>query len=296
MIAIGLMAFLLLLIISFFSANLLNFHSKYTVQATSLMASEIEGVRQIDFDEIADKTNASFFTKLYTVGNWSVISDTSNAFEVASSADSGVTGMVKAPINGQEDFTLEAKMKVGAGAPAGWAAGFIIRAQENDRYYRFLVKAGEVVLEKVEPSGITVLSQTYPVISVNNWNTYTIDVSGTQFDMDVGVLDIDTVDDNNATWFKGDVGLIALEGPNIRYDDIKIGGATITDGDFEAVGVNEFPTSWDFFQPTDLPSGAGTITIADYAGSSEIKEVTANMTWLENSRNRTLNMTSLISE
>lgn len=46
---------------------------------------------------------------------------------------------------------------------------------------------------------------------------------------------------------------------------------------------------------SNLPSGTGTLTIEDYAGQSTIKQVTADISWLEGDSPKTISLTTLVS-
>ncbi|MFH0952103.1 MAG: prepilin-type N-terminal cleavage/methylation domain-containing protein [Patescibacteria group bacterium] len=299
LIAIGLTSILFLIIVSFLNASNLSRHAKFTVQATALAANEIEGLRNLDYNLLIDQTNAPFYTQLYTVGDWNTVSDTTRALSTGPAVGAGVTGLIKIPGDAQSVYTLEAKVKVLNSAPVGWRAGLAIKAKESNRYYRYVLRSNEILLEKVEPSGITVLSQTPYLISEDIWNTLKVIVSGNTFDLWLGAVNIDSsVIDNSAGWTSGDSGLITVGGPAVRFDDVKITNTvpeTIIDEDFNAVDIGTRPESWQFLEPASLPSGSGTITIADYNGETNIKEVTATLTWQEVNNDRSVSLTSLIS-
>lgn len=297
LITLGLTTLLFMVMISFFSVSVLKNHSRFTVQASAIAASELEGARSIPFVTIANRTNAPFFTHLYTVGDWSVLADGSNqVVSVTSSGSSGVTGQIRVPTDGQSDYELLADVTVPPGAPAGWAAGLVSRGQETDRYYRFTVQSNAAVLEKVEPSGATVLNSTPYALSPGTTVALKVVTSGDNFELWAGGANLATVSDATAGWSSGDSGLIVLNGATAYFDNVTVNAVLVADGDFESVATGTLPASWDFLQPRSLPNGTAQITIADYGGDNHIKRLTAIVTWLEQNRTRSLTMESLRSQ
>lgn len=295
LISLGLTSLLFLVMLSFFSVSVLKNHSRFTVEANAIASTELEGVRAIPFSTITNRSAVSFFTELYTLGSWSVQAGTSNQLQGTPSGSTGTTSRMRIPVDGHGDYSAETTVTVSAGAPSGWGAGLIIRAQESDRLYRYYLTANALVLDKVEPAGTTTLSSTAYAVSFGTPITLGLTVTGTQFSLTANSLTIATPTDANASWDNGESGLIILNGATATFDDVTIDGTVVTDGDFESTPVGALSDSWAFLQPNSLPSGSGTITIADYNGEDTLKEVTATVSWKEDQRDRTLSLTTLIS-
>lgn len=296
LIALGLTSLLFMLMISFVSVSTLKNHSRLTVEATAIAATELEGLRAISFNTVANRASTSFFTQLYTLGTWSVQSGSSNELRGISTGLTGTTGEMKVPANGHSDYSTQVKVTVAASSPAGWGAGLIVRARETDRLYRYYAKANQLILDKVEPTGTTTLQTIAAVVSTGTPITLGVSMNGSIFTLTANGLTVGTFTDANPTWSGGDTGLVLLNGATATFDDAQIDSALVTDGDFQSSTVGSLPSSWNFLQPTSLPGGTGSITIADYNGDDTIKEATATLTWREEQRTRSLTLKSLLSQ
>lgn len=295
LISLGLTSLLFMVLLSFFSVSVLKNHSRFTIEATAIASTELEGVRMIPFTSIANQTSAPFFSQLYTTGTWTVATAADQILSGTSAGASGLTGLIRVPANGHQDYETSVNITVPAGAPIGWGAGLALRAQEIDRLYRYYVSSSQLILDKVEPTGTTSLSINAYAIAAGTPITLGANIIGNIFTITANGLTIATVTDTDASWQGGDTGLIMLNGTDAVFDDIMIDAALVSDGDFESVTTGTLPGTWSWLQPASLPSGGSSITIADYNADDAIKEITATVSWKEEQRNRALTLKTLIS-
>ncbi len=284
------------------SASYLLRKSTYAIQAGNFLREEIDSLRTLSFTELINRTNGAFLGLSLTRGPWKVKTVTSPpsgtralAMETAQTALVSETGLAVIPGNYHADMDLTAKFDVLSSSPSGWGAGLVFDYRDSENHYRYRYSSGGLALDKVYHGTVTTLWSQSATYSAGTWYTLRVVTSGTGISLyKNGTLQTTVTD---STFSTGDAGLQTLSGALIYVDDVSITeSGTATSWNFDSDTVGSMPTDWQRFVYFDLPSGVGTLTIADYLGVSTIKQVTATVTWTEGGVSKSVSGNSLIAQ
>lgn len=303
LIAIGLASILLAVFTSVLSATMLMRRAQYNVLAANFIQEELDSLRTLPFSDLLVRTNGNFLGLSRTRGPWRVRAVTSppsggNAFvmDTAQPAIVEETGLAVLPGNYREDVaSFTAKVRVQAASPAGWGAGIAFRYRDAENHYRFRLTSGGAALDKVMQGVRSTLWSNTTTNSTDTWYTLEVAVAGNSITVRRNGTTLATVTDNSFT--KGDLALLTLNSARAEFDDVAVTEASsTTTWNFDTEIVETVPVEWQRMSFSDMPSGTGTLTIANYLGDVNIKQATVTVTWADAGTTRTASGTTLIAK
>lgn len=303
LISVGLAAIMLAVFSAVFSATVLLRRTHDHVQAASFVQEEIDSLRALPFTELLTRTNGKFLGLAMTRGPWKVKTVASPpsgtrvyAMETAQTAIIEETGLAVLPGNYRKDITsYVAKVQVLAGAPAGWGAGIAFRYRDAENHYRFRLSSGGAALDKIVQGTKTTVWSNSTSNTTGTWYTLEVSVTGNSILLKRNGTTLTTQTDNSLA--TGDLALLTLNGARAHFDDVSIlADATTSSWNFDGDADGTVPTDWQRLSVLDLPSGNGTLTIADYLGDDDVKQATVNVTWNDSSQTKTASGTTLLTK
>lgn len=252
--------------------------------AATLGEEGLAAVRVGDTSTLTPVTDGPLVNLLLTRGQFAAAVDAAapsppNVLHAAASTSSGLTAMLPLPADVYADFTLTAKLKVNGDSPAGWKAGLLFRARDDDNLYRVYLTSTTLVLKRTVNGATTTLYSDARSIPTGSWQTLGVTAAGPSLDITLNGISVTTQTD--ASFSSGQAALAVWEGASVDFDDVSIGGTT---WNFEDTAVGQLQDDWLRFGLTDLPSGVGTLTIAaPYAEDPSFKTYTVKMSWTDRS-------------
>ncbi len=89
---------------------------------------------------------------------------------------------------------------------------------------------------------------------------------------------------------------MSINGALPAVDDVTLVESGVTTAyNFDSDTVGAMPVDWQRFVYMDLPSGSGTLTIANYNSLTGLRQCTATVSWSENGYTSTMTGTTLIA-
>jgi type II secretory pathway pseudopilin PulG len=218
---------------------------------------------------------------IFNQGGWKAAVDAtaptaSNTLETSPATTTGISSIMLMPKNAYGDSTFSAKLKVLAGAPAGWQAGIIFRASDLNNHYQLYLSSTALALKKVVNGTPTTLYSDVRSIALDGWQTLQVVTTGSSMDVYLNGLLVTTQTD--ATFSSGQSALAVWNGASARFDDVAIGGVTES---FDAVTLLDIPSGWRRFGLSDLPSGTATLTTAQLYGDANFVKATVTIGWTD---------------
>lgn len=301
LITIGLAVVLLSVFTSVFASVAFLRRAQYNVHAAGYVQEEFDTLRSLPYAELLNRTNGRFLGVAMTRGPWQVKTVTAppsgtNAYamETAQTAIVEETGLAILPGDYREDFTFSAKVQAQTSSPAGWGAGIAFRYRDAENHYRFRINNGGVALDKIVQGTRTTIWSNSTSNSTGSW--YTLEVTMTDATIVVRRNGTILTTQTDATFQTGDLALLTMNGGLAYFDDVSVTEGAATAWNFDGDAAGTVPDDWQRMSVADMPSGTGTLTIADYLGDNEIKQVTATVTWNDGDETRSLVGTTLIAE
>lgn len=301
LVAVGLLAFLIsAFTIVLTGTSALNL-TQSRLQAANLVQEEFDSLRALPFTELQTRTNGNFLGLALQRGGWLVTADATapsapNVLALTTPMPDvyGETGIAIVPGNQRRDFNYAASVKVTSGGN-NWIAGMGFRYQDAENYYRLKITPTGIGAELVRHGVATTLWSRSGTYSPNTWYALEIDASGTNFTVKQGGSTLGTFTD--ATFAKGDLTFGAGGGATVECDSIAVteSGVTTT-WNFDSDTVGTLPAAFRRLSYYDMRNGTGTLTIANYLGSTSIVSATVTVGWSDTSGARTLSETTLISQ
>ncbi len=302
LITIGLAAVLLAVFTSVLSATMLLRRAQYNVQAASFIQEELDSLRALPYAELLTRTNGNFLGLAMTRGPWQVKVVTTPpsgtkayAMETAQSAIVEETGLAVLPGDYREDFTsFIAKVQVQASSPAGWGAGVAFRYRDAENHYRFRLSSGGAALDKIVQGTKTTIWSNSTANATGTWYTLEVVASGNSITVKRNGTTLTTQTDSAFT--TGDLALLTLNSAKAYFDDVSVTSGSTTSWNFDGDTAGSVPTDWQRMSFYDLPSGAGTLTVANYLGDANVKQATVNVSWNDAGQTRSVSGTTLIAK
>ncbi|MEY4723815.1 MAG: hypothetical protein RLZZ324_1328 [Candidatus Parcubacteria bacterium] len=303
LVAIGLTAVVLSVFTATTATSVFLRKSGYSIQASNFVREEIDALRVLPYTELIDRTNGSFLGLSLTRGTWQakVVSGTPSGTQAlalitpATTSLVSETGLAVVPSNYHADFDFTAKFNVLASSPAGWGTGIAFHYRDAENHYRFRFSSGGVALDKVYHGTATTLWTQSATYNTGTWYTLRIVTSGTSISLYKNGTLLTTQTDS--TFTTGDIALQTLSNALVYVDDVSLTElSATTTWNFDADTAGAMPTSWQRFVYEDLPSGAGTVTIAGYNGQTDIKKVDVTVTWNDTGFTKTMTGSTLIAK
>jgi hypothetical protein len=303
LISIGLAAVLLAVFTSVLSATMLLRRAQYNVQASGFIQEEFDSLRALPYSELLTRTNGNFLGLAMTRGPWKVKTVTSPpsgtkayAMETAQSAIVEETGLALLPGNYRKDITTySAKVQVQASSPAGWGAGIAFRYRDAENHYRFRISSGGAALDKVVQGTKTTVWSNSTANATGTWYTLEVVVTGNNITLKRNGSTLVTQTDSSLT--TGDIALLTTNSARAYFDDVSVTSDGVTSSwNFDSDADGTVPTDWQRMSVFDLPSGTGTLTIANYLGDANVKQATVNVTWADQGITRSASGNTLITK
>ena len=302
LVAVGLSAVILAIFTSTTSSIVFLRKTGYTVQAADFVREELDSLRTLPYTELINRTNGDFLALSLTRGPWQVKTVASPpsgtralAMETAQYALNHETALAVWPGNYHKDIDLTGKFYVLSSSPSGWGAGLTFHYRDSDNNYRFRFASGGLALDKVYHGTATTLWSQSLTYNTNTWYTLRVVTTGTSIALYKNGSLLTTVTDG--TFSTGDVALVTLDNALMYADDVSLTESGVTTTyNFDADTVGLMPTAWQRFDYFDLPASQASLTIADYLGDANIKQVTATITYQEIGVTKTVSGTTLIAK
>lgn len=300
LVTIGLASVLLSVYGALLGVSMFMRQTQNNVHAANFIQEELDSLHTLTFADLTTRTNGVPLGVAYNRGPW-MIKNVAGApsgtkvfgMGVAQTAIVEETGLIMFPGNQRTDATLIAKSYVSSSSPAGWGSGIAFRYRDAQNHYRFRYSSGGIALDKIAGGTKTTLWSQSATYNTNTWYTLEVVMSGTGFTLKKNGTTLTTVTD--ATFAKGDAGLITLNAGLVNFDDVSVTeNAVTTTWNFDTETDGDVPTEWERMGPYDLPSGTITLTIADYLSDSTIKQATTTVTWSSGSVTKTVSGSTLI--
>lgn len=303
LITVGLAAVLLAVYTSVLAATTYLRRAQYNVLAANFIQEELDSLRSRPFTDLLVRTNGNLLGLSINRGPWKVKTVTTPpsgtkayALETAQSAIIEQTGLAVVPGNYREDITsYVAKVNVLASSPAGWGAGIAFRYRDAENHYRFRLSSGGAALDKVVQGTKTTIWSNTTANSTGTWYTLEVVAAGNNITIKRNGVTLTTQADTAHT--TGDLALITLNGALAYFDDVTATDAYATaTWNFDADADGSTPVDWQRLSAVDLPSGAATLTIANYLSDANVKQATVTVSWSDAGITRTATGTTLIAK
>lgn len=274
--------------------------TKYRSWASSLVQEELETAIDQPFASLTDRTNAGFAWVPYNYGSWQVLSSASavsgaKVYELKNGAAlaNSISGLALAPFSQTTAMTYEASVRAVSDSPVGWKAGIAFGVIDHNNYYRLRISSTNLLLEQVASGTATTLYTLSQAFSANTW--YALKVIATSASIQVW-LDGLLKNTYNGTIHGGEIGLIGLNGAHAYFDDAIITTSGATSWNFDSDAAGSPPASWNRFGLYDFSGAVGKLTIANYGGDPNIKQITARIEWPEFKGTRNVTLATLKSK
>ena len=299
LVTIGLAAVLLVVYSVILSGTIFIRRSQYNAQAASLVQEQLDSLRLLPATELLDRTDGNFLNLAVNRGNWLVLTKSGDGQDkrltlpTAQTSINGETALMVLPTNWQEDFTFSAKVRVLTASPGGWGIGLVFHYRDTENYYRFRYTSGGLSLDIMEKGVITTLWSQSLTMDKETWYTLEVVTSGSDITIKKNSSPLTTISD--MTFYKGELGLVSFDEALTEFDDVSLTVDAVTSSwNFEANDESAYPEDWRRYAWSDLPSGTGTLTIADYLEESSMKQATVNISWDDGDTTRTVTGTTVI--
>lgn len=273
--------------------------SRYSALAFQLAQEEVEILKRMPVGSLPVGANQPFLGIHYHKGSINVQNDidavsTPNVVDIISdpSIAATITGQLVLPQNAYDDGVLNVQMLIKSDSSPPWSGGLLFRSQdENNGYLLTLSSDNSVKLDVIENGVVTnLIDQIYTVIS-DTWYNLELTLSGDSISLDInGFPEFSTSD---TTFSEGYTTLIATDQAHVIFDDLSFGGEN---WNFDGEPEGKLGGEWQRQGVFELPNGNGLVTVSNYLGSSDIKEVTVRISWNEQSATKQIELVTLITE
>jgi type II secretory pathway pseudopilin PulG len=307
LITVGLAAILLAVFTAVLTSTVFLKRAQYSVLASNFIQEELDSLRTLPYAELLTRTNGNFLGVSMTRGPWKVKTDASVsppsgtkvfAMETAQAAVIQETGLAVLPGNSSKDANVIAKIRVRSASPAGWGAGIAFHYRDAENHYRFRFTSGGIALDKVRQGTVTTLWSQSAAYSTGTWYTLEVDIVGNAYTLKKNGATLTTYTDATETYLtKGANALLTMNGGLVYADDVSVyENSATTSWNFDGDADGSVPADWQRLSAVDLPSGAATLTVANYLGDSNIKQATVNITWSDLGITRSATGSTLIAK
>lgn len=300
--AVGLVAFMLLIFQAGTTAILANSYIKHSSFAYNVAAEEIEAVRNMSYAKLTDRTNSPFIETAYNSGSWQVTSAVdapsgNHVFNLSPVTAQTPSSLMVIPGFDYSNFTVQSKIKILSGSPANWQAGLYFRYHDANNYYRAYYSSTNLYLEKRVNGVDTVLNSKAITFNTNTWYELKITAADTNFEIFINGASELTFTEATNDFTLGRLALLAANSGKAQFDDVIVTTAATQTWNFDADSVDSLPVTWQRFGLNDLPSGTGKLSIQNArAGFTDLKQITARVEWREKATTRFAEVTTYINQ
>jgi Tfp pilus assembly protein PilV len=298
--------FILVLVLSVFSASLITFRVKESNQnrnlAYSFAEAELDAMNNYPFGSLTERTDGDFVGLAYNIGQQKIASDAGavSPAQVQTVAPasvmvgSSISSAALLPESYYGDFTLSAYLKVLPSSVSNWQTGIVFRYQDIENYYYWSITSGLMKFIKFSGGAPTILWTASQTFNTGAWYKLKVVTLGTS--LKVYLDDVLKTDQSDGAFANGYLGFVGQNSVYYNIDDIHL-ESSIKNSDwlFDMETVDSFPAGFLKISPAELAGLAGKLTIQNYSGA-EIKKITAKVVWQERGSAREIQLSTLRSK
>ena len=276
--------------------------SNYRSIAYALAEEEMIAIKALPMSSLINTSSTRFINVVYNLGAFSVQANAASSSPpnlyaaIASSTTiiNNLTSNKTLPLNDGSIVSASIKIRYPSNPPANWAGGLIFRAVDLNNYYRLAIESNGLILKKVV-NGITTTLNTYAFTpNPNTWYTISVNASGNDITSYINGTNTGTV--NDSALQTGKVALAAFNSLLPLFDDLSVSLDNISSStwNFDTTstpGADYAP--FKKFGVYDLPGGLDELTITDYLGQSDIKQITVKISWIERGATKSIQLVTL---
>ncbi len=300
LVALGLTTLLITLFGAAYGSITNNQYIGHRALAYNLATEEVETLRTIGAENLAEVTDAPFIGVAYNTGKFVVASHASapSGAHVYEAVPNTITGNVShlalAPDFEYSDATTTADLFISNNTVSNWKLGLVSRYQDAQNYYAAYLTATAVTLIKVVDGTTTTLDTAAGTFSVDTWYSLSLDLTGSDITVSVDSNPLLSAIDTAIP--EGRIGLYGENGVHGYFDDLSITTSGTQTWDFDSTAPGVVPGDWKRFGINDLPGGTATVTLSNVeAGFNTLKQVTARVQWDERDTTKSVEITSYIT-
>lgn len=276
--------------------------SNFSSIAYALAEEEMVSIKALPFASLTNTSSTRFINVVYNLGKFSVQTNAASssppnvyaATATGTMAINNLTNNKTLPLNDGSIVSGSIKIRYPANPPLNWAGGILFRASDLNNYYRLTIESNGLILKKVV-NGVTTTLNTYSFTPTpNTWYTMTINAVGTAITAYVNGTNIGTTNDSDLQ--SGKIAIAAFNSLLPLFDNLAVSldGAASSTWNFDTsstVGADFAP--FKKFGVYDLPEGKDELTIADYLGQADIKQITVKISWKERGTAKAIQLVAL---
>jgi len=252
--------------------------------AYKLASEEMDALHKLPFNELQNRTNSQFINVLYNNGNPRVLA--SSLYMSTSNTSLGVAIL---PYDKKTDFVVEADVKSN---PLLNETGFLLRARDLENYYFFYIKNDRVAFMKNVNGVNETLYQAFQNFESDTYYNLKAVLSGNNISLYLNDTPLGTINDLSFT-----SGYVALSSANSEtsFDDVCLtfGGESHR---WDFTDLSELPTEWQRVGLNDIPQREGILNISEPFNDTLIKKVDITIKWFGKGEEKSVNLSSLISQ
>jgi hypothetical protein len=262
--------------------------------AYKIAQDEIASVRAMPNSALTARASSTFVGVLYDSGAYGAVA-TGTALSapnvLQNQATTSSLGVVLLPYDNLQDFTLEASVRAAATAQK---TGLLFRAADTANYYFLHLKSGQLVLEKNLNGALSNIATSAQTFTADAWYKLKIVASGANFSIYLNDNLIGAYSDSS---FASGAAALANENNTALFDDISLTRDGSTElWNFDNLAAGNIPMEWRRTSLSDLPSGAGYLTIIDPYGDAALKKITVTVNWKERGLLKSVTLMTLKTE
>lgn len=260
--------------------------NKNRAAAFRFAQAEMNALSTLNFNQLTNRTNSAFLGLAYNHGEQNIASDLSaqsgtqvTAIVPVNNLTNNVSSALFLSENAFKDFTFRSYLKVLPQSTAGWRTGIVFRYQDIENYYYLSFSSNSLELYRVDDGVESTLYSEPSSISEGTWYSLKVVTVADSLEIYLNESLVSTIIDD--TFTSGSVGVVGRDNTYLHVDDLHITSTLQTNTwNFDSQSVGEFPQ--DMLDVAPVISGIdGTLTIQDYLGLTDVKEIIVSVAWTE---------------
>jgi Tfp pilus assembly protein PilE len=302
-VTIGIVAMLLIVILSVFNIIKLHRSAQYQAIARQLIIEESEALRNAGYNDLENRAATPFIEVAYNRGAWSIADPAGprsapHVYRCEAATGGANPSQQVVPLGWRGDGSYEAAFRALPTSPSGWKTGLYVRYHDERNYYLLRANTSALELLRVVEGVSTTVWSTAMTFSTNTWYRLTVAITGDAFTVSVDGTVKTGTPVTDPTFARGQFILGAFDGALVEFDDVSYSGAVSFSWDFDSgETVGSIARGWRRMGPTDLPSGATSMTITDaVTGYTDMKQISTTVSWYERGATRSLATTYYLNE
>ncbi len=298
--------FIIIMVLSIFSSSIVVLRANQGNQNKNLAygfaEAELAALNNYPFDSLTERTDGDFIGLAYNLGQQKITSDpgaqsSPNVQSVAPSSitvNGNISSIVLLPESYYADFTFSGYLKILSSSASDWQAGIIFRYQDIGNYYYWSVTGNTIKLIKVLSGVPSVLWSQSQISNLDTWYKLKVVAAGTS--LKVYFNDILKVDQSDGSIVSGYLGFMGQNSAYYYLDNLHL-ESSVKNGDwyFDTEEIDSFPAGFLAISPSGLAGLRGKLTIENYGGT-DIKKITAKVSWQEKGSAREIQLQTVRSE